>query len=277
MTASENRTLVGYVAEIRRYPVKSMHGESLASVRIGPDGLEGDRRFAVIDAETGHVASAKNPRKWAGLLDHRAELREGVLVITTRDGTVLRGDQADFEIELSRHLGRAVTVRGTPLSSAAIEIHWPDVPGIPNAGSDSVEGLPAGSYFDLSPIHLLTTASLMRFRELAPECDFDSRRFRPNLVIEPIPGLAGFVETEWVGRAVIVGDVSVQVTGPCSRCVMTTLAQSGLVADQQVLRAAVKHHSASVGVYGSVHCVGKFAVGDPVYLADFGSKAPPGL
>lgn len=72
MTAKEGRTLVRHVAEIHRYPVKSMQGECLARVTCGPEGLAGDRRFAVIDTETGRVASAKLPRKWAGLLDLRA-------------------------------------------------------------------------------------------------------------------------------------------------------------------------------------------------------------
>ncbi len=270
MTTSENRMLVGHVSEIRRYPVKSMQGESPTSVRIGPDGLEADRRYAVIDTETGHVASAKNPRKWRSLLDLRAELHDGVLVVTAQNGTVFRSDHADFESELSRHLGRAVTVRGTPLLSPAIEIHWPDLPGIPNAGSDLVEGLSAGSYFDLAPVHLLTTATLQRFRELVPGCDFDSRRFRPNLVIETHAGVTGFVENAWLGRTLDIGELAVQITAPCSRCVMTTLAHSGLSADQQVLRAAVTHNAATVGVYGNANGVGVVAVGDPVWLVDSG-------
>ncbi|MBA4190925.1 MAG: MOSC domain-containing protein [Planctomycetaceae bacterium] len=268
MTRSENRTLVGHISEICRYPVKSMQGESPANVRIGPEGLEADRRFAVIDTETGHVASAKNPRKWRSLLDLRAELHDGVLVITAQNGKIFRSDHADFEIELSRYLCRAVTVRGTPLPSPAIEIHWPDLPGMPNAGSDSVEGLPAGGFFDLAPIHLLTTATLRQFRELVPGCGFDSRRFRPNLVIETLPGVTGFVENAWVGRTVVIGDLALSITAPCSRCVMTTLSHSGLSADQQVLRAAVTHNSAIVGVYGSTLRGGLVSVGDPVWLVD---------
>lgn len=267
MEATEGRTLVGHVAEIWRYPVKSMQGERLERAALGPGGLTGDRRFAVIDTETGRVASAKNPRKWAGLLDLRAELHDGVLVVALPDGSELRTGRDDIDAELSNRLGRPVALRDAPPASAAIEIQWPDVAGLASAGSETVEGLPAGGFFDLAPLHLLTTASLRRFRELVPASDFDPRRFRPNVVIQTVPSRAGFVEAGWVGRTVVVGEASLSVTDPCSRCVMTTLAQSGLVADQQVLRAAVAHNAAEVGVYAQGRHAGSLAVGDPVWVA----------
>lgn len=267
MTPNTSRTLVGHVAGLQRYPVKSMQGESLQQVSVGPDGLYGDRQFAVIDTETGRVASAKNPRKWAGLLELRAEWREGVLIVTALDSTAFRSDRDDLSAKLSRLLGRTITLRGTPLASDAIEIHWPDIPGLPNAGSESVEGLPTGSYFDLAPIHLLTTSALKRFRELTTGCDFDPRRFRPNIVIETLPALTGFVENHWLGRSVVIGEARLQVTSPCSRCVMTTLSQPGLSADPKVLRAAVTHNASSAGVYASTSSGGDIAVGAPVWLA----------
>ncbi len=266
MIPTEDRTLVGRVAALRCYPVKSMQGEALARVGIGPQGLDGDRRLAVIDAATGRVASAKNPRKWAGLLDLRAELRAGVLHLTAPDGSEYRGDRDDLDAVLSRLLGRPVALRGSSAAPDAIEVEWPDVPGLPGAGTESVESLSAGGYFDLAPIHVLTTATLCHFRELAPGCDFDPRRFRPNVVIETVPGLTGIVETEWVGRAVWVGDVRLEVTGACSRCVMTTLAQPGLAADAQILRAAVAHNAAVVGVYATTPHLGEVRVGLPAWL-----------
>jgi uncharacterized protein len=265
MNPTEGRTLVGHLAELRRYPVKSMRGESLVRAIVGPGGLDGDRRFAVIDAETGHVASAKSPRKWAALLDLRAELR-GVLLVTAPNGTEYRSDRDDLDAVLSRLLGRLVALRGSPPASVAIEIEWPDVPGLSGAGTESVEALPAGGYFDLAPVHVLTTATLRHFRELAPGCDFDPRRFRPNVLIETVPELIGFAESAWVGRALWVGDVRLDVTAGCSRCVMTTLAQPGLAPDAQILRAAVAHNAAVVGAYATVPQLGEMGAGFPVWL-----------
>lgn len=266
MDPGEERTLVGHVADVRRYPVKSMQGECLDRCAVGPGGLDGDRRFAVIDAETGRVASAKNPRKWSRLLDLRAELRAGVLIAIFPDGTELRADYDDLDARLSQLFGRSVTLRDVPPASAAIEVHWPDVAGLPGAGSEAVEGLGVGGFFDLAPLHLLTTASLRRFRELAPASDFDPRRFRPNVVIETLPAWAGFVEAGWVGRMVAVGDVPLTVTAPCSRCVMTTLAQPGLPADHVILRTSVGYNAAAVGVYARADGTGSLAVGDPVWV-----------
>lgn len=266
MNPGDGGSLVGRVAEIRRYPVKSMQGEQPVRAAVGPGGLDGDRRFAVIDTGTGRVASAKQPRKWAGLLGLRAELRDGVLVVTSPDGSEYRSDRDHLDAVLSGLLGRPVSLRDLPPASAAIEVRWPDVPWLTNSGSESVEDLPAGSFFDLAPLHLLTTATLARFRELAPRSDFDPRRFRPNVVIETVPSLTGFVETGWVGKSLVIGGVPIAVTSPCSRCVMTTLALPGLPPDQQVLRAAAAHAGAVSGVYATTDRGGTIAVGDAVRL-----------
>lgn len=268
MIASEGRTLVGRVGEIRRYPVKSMQGESLERVEMSPKGLQGDRRFAVIDTETGRIASAKNPRKWAGLLQLKAELRDGVLWMTSENGVLLRSDRDDLASELSELLGRTVTVCGTPTAVATIEVHWPEVSGLSQAGSETVEELPSESYCDVAPVHLLTTASLRQFGSLAPDADFDARRFRPNILIETIPELTGFVEAGWTGRALVIGDTLLHVTAPCTRCVMTTLAQPGLAPDPRILRSAVIHNSAASGVYAvPARPRGEIGVGDSVWLA----------
>ena len=260
------RTRIGTVAGLRRYPVKSMQGERLPRVAVGPGGVDGDRRFAVIDAETGRVASAKNPRKWAALLDHRAEWRDGVLSVSPPDGPHFRSDRDDLGAALSGLLGRAVVVSGTPAAGAAIEVHWPAVAGLAGAGTEAVEELPAGRYVDLAPVHLITTATLARLAALAPDSRFDERRFRPNVLIETGPGVTGFAENAWVGRTVVLGAARLRVAGPCSRCVMTTLPQAGLPADAGVLRAVVKHNAAAAGVYAAAEGVAEMAVGDAVWL-----------
>jgi len=263
MSATDRRRLVGRVAEVWRYPVKSMQGEALGRAAVGPGGLDGDRRFAVVDPETGRVASAKAPKKWGGLLGFRAALRDGVLVVTTPDGTEFRDDLGAV---VARVLGRPAELRETPPPAAHIEIDWPDVAGLPGAGTATVEGLAAGGFFDLAPLHLLTTATLRRLREHAPGTDFDVRRFRPNLVIDTAAGVDGFAEAAWAGRELAVGGVRLGVTAPCSRCVMTTLPQPGLPGDPRTLRAAVAHNGASVGAYAAARSAGEVEAGAPVWL-----------
>ncbi len=267
MTRCETDTVIGHIAAFHRYPVKSMQGESLDRVAVGPMGIEGDRRFAVLDTETGRIASAKNPKKWGALLGYRAAIREGELVVIAPDGTELTGETA---AELSRRFGRAVTLAGVRPTAGEIEIDWPAVPGLPAGGTQTVEPLPPGRYFDTAPLHLLTTATLRRFRELVPDCDFDTRRFRPNVIIETVPSLVGFVEADWVGRRLRVGDVELHVAAPCTRCVMTTLPAYGLPPDHRVLRAAVAHNAAAAGVLAEVTEAGELAVGMPVVIGGAG-------
>lgn len=258
---------VGMIASVRRYPVKSFGGEELSRGVAGRDGLTGDRQFALIDRETGKVVSAKNPRKWPRLLDLSARWGGGELRIGLPDGASVAGDDPNRDRVLSAFLGRAVALSATPAAGATIEVNWPAVAGLPGAGTDAEERLPAGTFFDLAPIHLLTTATLTRLSELAPDGRFDPLRFRPNLVIDTGPGPGGFVEQEWVGRTLRIGDrVRLRMTAPCSRCVMTTLAQPGVPADPEVLRTAVRHAGARVGAYAAVLAAGEVGCGQPVWL-----------
>ena len=88
-------TRIGTVGELRRYPIKSMLGETLERAEVRTRGLSGDRVCALIDAETGRVASAKMPRRWRRLLECAATYRDdsGAVAILTPDGRRL--DPAD--------------------------------------------------------------------------------------------------------------------------------------------------------------------------------------
>jgi uncharacterized protein len=116
-------------------------------------------------------------------------------------------------------------------------------------------------------VHLLTTATLDRLRELYPQGRFEARRFRPNIVVASTDGATGFVEDAWIGQTVRIGDeVQLSVTGPCPRCVMTTLAQADLPKDSRILRTAAQHNQVNVGVYASVLRGGRVRRGDAVSL-----------
>jgi MOSC domain-containing protein YiiM len=70
-----------------------------------------------------------------------------------------------------------------------------------------------------------------------------------------------------VGRTLCLRDeVCLRVTGPCPRCVMTTLPQADLPRDPGILRAAMQHGQGHVGVYASVLRGGTLRRGDPVRL-----------
>src|ERR1700726_4093288 len=60
--------IVGSVAELWRFPVKSMKGEQLQEVTVTEQGVLGDRAYALIDAETGKVVSAKSVKLFPDIL-----------------------------------------------------------------------------------------------------------------------------------------------------------------------------------------------------------------
>jgi uncharacterized protein YcbX len=127
--------------------------------------------------------------------------------------------------------------------------------------------MPPGTFFDLAPIHLVTTATLKHLQSLTPDSAFDVRRFRPNLVVETPEPLQGFIENEWVGQTLTIGDeVILRILCPCPRCIMTTLSQGNLPKDPNVLRTAAKHNQGSIGVYAAVEKAGRIRVGDAVRI-----------
>src|SRR3712207_901844 len=91
----------GSVVAVWRYPVKSMMGEELNVAEVTRRGLLGDRAYALIDASSGKVASAKHPRKWAALFDCRAAFVEPPrgegevpsVRVTLPDGTMITSEQ----------------------------------------------------------------------------------------------------------------------------------------------------------------------------------------
>ena len=278
---------VGSVLALWRYPVKSMGGEELQSIEVTELGLLGDRAYALVDASSGKVVSAKNPKKWKGLFDLRATFIEPpgtgaklpAVRIALPDGTAVHTTQADFEAILSRLLERPVRLEtseprvafGAPTSGengpVSAEAYWPDMAGLDHRATVTEFTLPEGTFFDCAPVHLLTTATLERLHELQPQGRFEVRRFRPNIVIEPAEREKAFLEDRWLGRTLALGaKVRLEITGPCGRCVMTTLPQGDLPRDLSVLRTVAEHHGAKLGIYAAVVQGGTLRRGDPVRL-----------
>lgn len=272
MASTTNRS--GSVVALWRYPVKSMQGEELNATEVTERGLLGDRAYALLDAETGKVVSAKNPHKWPNLFAFRAAFtappRAGQplppVQITLPDGSILAGVAGQADEPLSKATGRAVHLTDKAPDKRVLEEYWLNIEGLPNR--DKVtdwDGIPPGLFFDAATILLLTTGTIDRLRQLYPQGRFEVRRFRPNVVIETEG--AGFIENDWVGRTLALGDqVRVEVTGPCPRCVMTTLPQSDLPRDPGILRTAVQNNNGHIGVYGRIAQGGQLRRGDAVRL-----------
>lgn len=261
--------VVGRVAAIGRYPVKSMQGESPPSATFDATGMLGDRRFGVIDAETGRVLSAK---RVARLLEASAALvgDDGDSPqVTLPDGTVLAPDADPTEIDrvLSDWLERPVRLGASAaIGSASYEMTF-------NV-EDEDDGLfeiptPADRFVDLAQAHLLTTSSLAAAAAGHPDGDWSPHRFRPGILIET-GGAPGFVENDWVDRTLALGGLEVSIFMPAIRCVMTTRAQPAhdLPQDKQIARTVADLNGSNLGSYAQVATAGTVSVGDEVLLLD---------
>jgi uncharacterized protein YcbX len=252
-----------------------MMGEELNATEVTEHGLLGDRAYALVDRSDGKAATAKNPRKWPRLLDFRATFIEPVRAaapvppvrIALPDGTTVTSDQGDLNQILSQALNREVTWRAASRGSVTAEEYWPDMAGLDHRDTVADFTLPEGTFFDVAMVHLLTTATLDRLRALSPQGRFEVRRFRPNIVVQLASGEKGFAENAWVGHTLAIGTaIRLHITGPCGRCVMTTLAQGDLARDPGILRTAAQHNQVNVGVYAAVVQGGTIRRGDPVRM-----------
>jgi uncharacterized protein YcbX len=217
--------------EIRRYPVKAMGGESLASVALDARGLVGDRAYAVVDAD-GKLATGKHSRRFR----RRDEVFE-FASRTTPDGVRVSGRGGDW------------AVPGEELDLAMSE-----------AIGDAVRVLPETTtpYFDAEAVSVIGTASLAWCRDRLG-VDADRRRIRPNLVVETDEP---FVEETWA--TVEIGDVTLRVVERIERCRMIDIAQEGLPREGRWLKALTQAREMNLGVYADVTQPGALAVGDEV-------------
>jgi hypothetical protein len=180
--------------------------------------------------------------------------------------------QGDLEQVLSRAFGRDVAFAearpGDRSPAATAEEYWPDMAGLDYRDTVTDFEMPAGTFFDIAVVHLVTTATIDHLRALYPQGRVEARRFRPNIVVSTGPDQQGFAENDWIGHTVAIGDsVRLGITEPCPRCVMITLPQGDLPKDSGILRTAAQHNAVNVGVYASVLSGGTIRRGDAVTLA----------
>ena len=281
MASSE---VVGSVAGLWRFPVKSMRGEQLQEAEVTKRGILGDRAYALIDKDTGKVVSAKSVKIFPDLLNCKAAFveppsRDGdvpPVKIVLPDGTTATSDSDGVDRVLSTYFKRNVKLARIAPDDFTIDQYHPDVEGADPGGNlnkvveqklgsalfaalGMESPVSVGSFFDVFPLSVLTTSTLVRLNELRPESRFGERRFRMNVIIKT--ERPGFVENDWVGHGLGLGDgtlLNVALLDP--RCVMTTLAQDDLPQDTDVLRTLVHHNRVQVGDLGRFPCAGVYAV-----------------
>lgn len=225
------------LAEIWRYPVKSMAGESLEEAELSTSGVEGDRLCQV-----------------------RLEDRLGDRVVTSRSRPQLLGHRARIGA------GGEILVDGRPWNEASVAA---DVERAAGAGARLVRTEFAAERFDILPLLVMTDGAIAEISHAslaAGSVETDRRRFRPNLLLGGVPGLA---ERGWQGRRLRIGNapgVVVAMADLRGRCVMTTFDPDTLEQEPRVLRTVVERTGGVLGLNAEVVRGGRVRVGDPVEL-----------
>ncbi len=283
--------MVGTVAGLWRYPVKSLGGEELTSSALDLRALHADRLWAVRDLELGAVTTA---RRLPMLLGCSARFVEeppaGVgpghvtdVVVTFPDGTEIAStDRERMDGRLTELTGKRVSLvplpplddkaayRGVLQTKRDIRRQWaltddeplPDFSMFPirKLAQLSVYATPIGIFADAYAVHVLTTSSLRTMASYGG--DFDVRRFRPNILVDsPEEGLP---EQDWLGGTLRAGDVGVRVEIPTIRCSVPMREQPGLAADPTVSRTISRHGERYFGIYADIVEAGTVRVGDDV-------------
>jgi len=248
------------ITAIWRYPVKSFQGERIDDAVLEADGLRGDRCWGVRDEATGRILTGRREPRL--LLAGATLAEDGEPDITLPNGDRLRGAGPTTDAALAAWLGKPVTLvpaDGAPGASAEFFADATD------DTSAAVEWtMPPGRFVDAMPLLVLTTASLRAGAALHPEGAWDTRRFRPNLLIDVDAG--GWVEDGWCDKTLRIDAVELVPHQPCVRCTMVTRPQPGLDRDLEVYKALSRHHDGTCGVWTQVRTPGPVHVGGSVTI-----------
>ena len=260
------------VHSLHIYPVKSLHGVSLPTLRFDPWGGENDRRWLVIDPEGQFITQRTHPAM--------ATIRP----TDTPYGLILETPAHErLSVSFPHDHPRSVTV-------------WKDTMSALDAGEaaatwlSGIIGLPCrlvhmhrpdiarariwnewafhNSFSDGFPVLVTSTASLgdLNHRLSHP---IPMERFRPNLVIE---GAEAWEEDQWV--KLHIGELALTLVKPCSRCVMTSVDQdTGERPDRaEPLRTLATFRRQTDGImFGQnalIERVGQVSVGDTVEVVE---------
>lgn len=299
---------IGTVAELWRYPVKSLGGEKVDRVEIGARGIKGDRLWAVRDLENDVTSTA---RRVPGLLNATASYAAPIpqdagpgnapeVEITFPDGTVMSSSDEGVHAKLSELAGREMRLTALPpaedtslhklsgterenMSIAALrkdfgvtdDEKFPDMSmfRVTDLATLSRYSTPPGMFVDLAPVHVMTTASLDTIGAELGGDDVDVRRFRPNVLLALTNPQDGLPESLWTGGQLSIGGVVLNVTMPTIRCVVPSRAQPGFDVDRRITKAVAGRAGRCLGSYCWVEAEGPVNVGDEAALHEAKHRA----
>jgi hypothetical protein len=255
-------TTIPRVAQLWRYPVKSLLGERLPALSLVADGVDGDRVWGIRDENDGRILTARREPR---LLFAASRVgAQGLPLITLPDGQELAGLGPSTDSALSAWLGRPVTLVAAAASDASCAEYFADAT---DDTSQAIEWtMPKGRFVDAFPVLVMTTAGLRGAGAAYSAGAWEVRRFRPNVLID-LDG-QGWLEDAWAGRCLRVREAKLLPRRRCIRCTMVTRAQPGLDRDVNIYKTLHRTHGGEAGMWTQVTQPGSIAEGDVVEIAE---------
>lgn len=295
------------VAQIWRYPVKSMAGERMQQAEVGPKGIPFDRGWAVRDEKAGVIRSARYipkllmcsarylPDTDAGLVPH--------VEITLPDGSTVRSDDPDVHRRLSEAIGRPLSLWSLKPESEVEHLRTgpqafktgnfksemrlifglkddeplPDFSAMPRPLMRELAELvaPRGTYVDAFPFDILTTSSIRHLQRHVPDAELDVRRFRPNVLVDDGGASDEPREHAWLGRSVRVDQAEFDVVMECPRCTIIAAEQAGgITRNSAITRAIVREMRQVMSVYCNVRRPGLIRLGSELEVLESETPVP---
>jgi uncharacterized protein len=244
---------IGHVEAIFRYPVKSMGGERLEAANLGWHGLDGDRRLAFrrMDDRSGFpwLSASKLPDLLLFTPHRNAD--------ADADADGAQGDP-HLPTDIRTPDGEAMPVFGEDLAAEVGRRY-----GAPVQMMQLKHGI-----FDEATISVIASDTVREISRLAGRTP-DVRRFRPNVVVRLLRSVP-FQEDEWLGGVLSFGEgddaPAITVTMRDLRCSMVNLDPDSASPAPEMLKAVVRAHQNTAGIYGAVTRIGRLAVGQTILL-----------
>ena len=253
------------VAWIHVAPVKGLAIEERDQIVLGPNGVDDDRRFVLVD-EDGRMLNGK---RLAGIATvhagfepatRRLELQmsdgarvAGVVELTDRIAVAISGCEAPGRLVEGPWAAALAERLGRPIRLVRL-----DVAG---SGQDRAR--------DGAGATLLSLGSLERLAaEGSLDGPIDPRRFR---MLIGVSGAAAHAEDEWIGRPVRIGTAVIVPAGNVGRCVVTTRPPGSAASDLDTLGLLARYRREvpsteplAFGVWARIDREGLVRVGDDV-------------
>jgi len=249
------------VAQLWRYPVKSLLGERLSTLRVVGDGVDGDRAWGIQDRGDGRILTARRESRLL-FASSRIAAHSDLPVITLPDGKELTGAGPATDAVLSTWLAKPVTLVTAAECDAARAEYFADAT---DDASQAIEWtMPKGRFVDAFPLLVMTTAGLRGGAAAYSNGSWDVRRFRPNILLQ-LDG-EGWLEDDWAERQLSVGSAQLVPRRRCIRCTMVNRAQPGLERDVNIYRTLHRLHRGEAGMWTQVVHPGVISEGDSVQV-----------